>query len=63
MLRGGRSGPSETKLGGGAETAGKRSAETTCDSSTIDVPLGIEVTEQNAAHRLHLSAWLEGSSG
>ena len=63
MLRGGRSGPPETKLGVGAETAGKRTAETTCGSSAIDAALGIEVTEQNPAHRLHLSAWPGPPSG
>ena len=55
MLRGGRSWPSETKLGTGALSAGKTAAERSCGAATVGGLLSIGVTEQNAVHRLQLS--------
>jgi hypothetical protein len=55
MLRGGRSWPSERKLGTGALSAGKTVALSSCGATTVGGLLSIGVTEQNAVHRLQLS--------
>lgn len=55
MLRGGRSWPSERKLGAGAERRGKTAAERFCGAATAGALLSNGVAEQNAEHRLQLS--------
>lgn len=54
VVRGGRSWPSETKLGGGAWGCGK-TAVIRCGSARLRELLTMPVTEQDAAQRLHLS--------
>jgi len=55
MVRGGRSWPSETKLGAGAETLGKRTSVTPSKTGTVGGLLTMGATEQQAEQRLHLS--------
>ena len=55
MVRGGRSWPSETKLGAGAEMLGKKTSVTPTKVGTVGGLLAMGATEQQAEHRLHLS--------
>ena len=60
MVRGGRSCPSETKLGAGAEMLGKKTSLAPSRAGTVGVLLTIGATEQQAEHRLHLSELPDG---
>jgi len=55
MIRGGRSWPSEMKLGAGVERPGNLNADMVGGSGSVGVPLTKGVSEQNAEHTLHLS--------
>ena len=55
MVRGGRSWPSDTKLGAGAKTLGKTTSVTRSKTGTAGGLLAMGATEQQAEHRLHLS--------
>lgn len=55
MVRGGRSWPSETKLGARAATPGKKTSVTPSNTGTLGRLPTIGVTEQQAEQRLHLS--------
>lgn len=59
MLRGGRSWPSETKLGAGTDSSGNRSTASNGSGKSANVFI-TGTTEQQDAHRLHLS-WLPPS--
>ena len=55
VLRGGRSWPSDRKLGGGAKRSGNAVAPGSCGAGIVSGLLTSGVTEQNAEHKLHLS--------
>jgi len=55
VLRGGRSCPSERKLGAGAEKSGNDAAVSPCGCGTLGIALSKGGAEQQAEHRLHLS--------
>jgi hypothetical protein len=55
MLRGGRSWPSERKLGAGAESAGKMALVASTGDNTVGAVLASGVIEPKAEHTLHLS--------
>jgi hypothetical protein len=55
MLRGGRSCPSDKKLGAGAPTSGNDTVAWSCGCGTLGIALSNGVVEQQAEHRLHLS--------
>jgi hypothetical protein len=55
MIRGGRSWPSEKKVGAGAETLRKRTSVTPNSMGIVGGLLTIEATVQQAEQRLHLS--------
>ena len=55
MVRGGRSCPSERKLGGGAEKSGNSAAEWAGGAKIKGKPLTKGVTEQKAEQKLHWS--------
>lgn len=55
MLRGGRSCPSDRKLGGGAKRSGKAAAATSWSAGIVGKLPTKEVAEQNAEQRLQLS--------
>lgn len=57
MLRGGRSSPSDSKLGGGASRRGKTAGTRGCRATVIEA-LTSAVAEQDAAQRLHLESTL-----
>lgn len=61
MLRGGRSCPSETKLGEGADKAGKDVIATPWGTGTEGKLLASGVTEHKSQQRLHLSELSEAS--
>ena len=54
MLRGGRSCPSDRKVGTGAWSSGNGTDAGACGSDMPAVELGMGVIEQNAEHMLHL---------
>ncbi len=58
-LRGGRSCPSDRKLGAGADTSGNDAAARPWGCGTLGIALSNGVAEQQAEHRLHLS-WPAG---
>ena len=55
MVRGGRSCPSETKLGAGAEMPGKKASVTPSRTGTVGGLLTSGAAEQQSEHRLHFS--------
>ena len=55
MVRGGRSCPSEMKLGAGVESPGNFTDDMASGSGSVGVPLTKGVSEQKAEHALHLS--------
>lgn len=55
MLRGGRSGPSDWKVGAGAAKDGNTVAAVSCGSGTTGAALGKGGTEQQAEQRLQVS--------
>lgn len=56
MVRGGRSWPSERKLGAGVETSGNLTAGRASGTGSLGASLTRGVSEQKAEHMLHLSA-------
>jgi hypothetical protein len=54
MLRGGRSGPPETKFGATARSSGNEVLVKSDGAASVGALLGSGVAEQNAAHRLHV---------
>ena len=55
MVRGGRSWPSDRKLGAGVEKSGNLMAGSAPGSGIAGTSLSSGVSEQNAEHMLHLS--------
>jgi hypothetical protein len=59
MLRGGRSWPSERKLGAGAQRRGKTAPERFSGAATAGALYSNGVAEQNAEHRLQSSGTVD----
>lgn len=53
VLRGGRSWPSERKVGVGADRSGKVGDDRSCAATTLDTPCNNDADEQHAAHKVH----------
>ena len=59
VLRGGRSWPSERKLGAGAEKSGNEMEERSCGATTDGKVLNRSVIEQKSQQRLHFAGLSE----